>query len=52
MPIVRSSNGCLEASCFRYAALAKLKQSLIALSVQFVEGIVEVILILKRTDVC
>ena len=31
--------------------ISKLKQRLIALSVQFVEGIVEIILILKLTDV-
>ena len=31
--------------------IRKLKQRLVALSVQFVEGIVEIILILKLTDV-
>ena len=31
--------------------IRKLKQRLIALSVQFVEGIIEIILVLKLTDV-
>ena len=33
-----------------FGHIGKLKQRLIALSVQFVEGIIEIILILKLTD--